>query len=292
MNGGRRQFAPGATRGPSRAFFGPLIEGRTYRALAYLLLGLPLGVAYFASVVTMLALGLGLAITVVGMPVLAAALRLARDLTAFDLRLTEGLLGREMPRVPVVSASERGWRRYLGDRDAWVDAAYLLLRLPLGVLDFTVAVAFVASGLFLVFLPVVVAAGATGIVVGTWSVDSQARAWLFVPGGVLLLLISPHAINGVALLSARLPRAMVGRLDYRRLRFDVLGMLRPEVELTGPALLDQLRLYHGASADCTARKLFVVLVELERSGLAYRREDDPFDRYTLSPEGEAAASFR
>ncbi len=198
-----------------------------------------------------------------------------------------------MPRVPLVTSRERGWRRYLGDRDAWVDAAYLLVRLPLGIIDFTVATAFVASALFFLFLPVIVAAGATTLtIVGTWKVDTQARAWLFVPGGVLLLLVSPHVIGGLASLSARIARAMVGRVDYRHLRSDVLGLLRPDVELTGPALLEQLRLYHGASADCTARKVFVVLSELERDGLAVRREDDPLNRYMLSSAGPVAPGGR
>jgi hypothetical protein len=277
-------------RGPLRAFFGPLIEGRTYRSLAYLLLGLPLGVAYFSFVLTMLALGFGLAITVVGLPILAATLRLARGLTALDMRLTEGLLHLEMPRVPIVTSSRHGLRRYFGDRDAWVDAAYLLLRLPLGVIDFTIAVSVVGSALFLVSLPVVVAAGATTLTVGAWSVNSQARAWMLVPGGVLLLLVSPHVIKGVASISARLPHAMIGRIDYSHLRSDVLAMLRPDVEQTGPAVLDQLRLYRGASADCTARKVFVVLSELEHDGLARRQDDSPFDRYSLSPEGELASA--
>ena len=261
---------------------------RTCRAFAYLLLGLPLGIAYFTCLVTLLALGLGLAVTVVGLPILLETLRLGRGMAAFDLQLTQSLLSLETPRVPAATAAGRGWRRRLLDREAWAETAYLLLRLPLGVIDFSIAVSFVAYGLYLLFMPVIEAAGAITFTAGSWSVNSQARAWMLVPGGVLLLLVSPHVISGVAFLSARLAPAMLGRMDYKHLRSEVLGMLRPEVELTGPALLGQLRLHHGASADFTAKKVFVVLSELERGGLAHRKEDRPLDRYSLSPAGEAA----
>lgn len=269
-------------RGAAHAFFAPLVEGRTYRAFAYLVLGLPLGVAYFSAIVTMMALGFGLAITIVGLPILALGLRLARGLTAFDLGLTESLLGVDMPRVPVVTASRHGWRRFFGDRDAWVDAAYLLARFPLGLAGCVIAISVVGTAVYFIFLPVVVAAGAHAMDIGSWSVDSQARAWIFVPGGVLLLLLSPHVINGLAFLSVRVSRVLVGRVGYRRLRADILTMLQPDAGLTGPAVLDQLRLYHGASVDCTATNVFVVLRELERAGIVARTPAGELDQYSLA----------
>ena len=139
---------------PLDTFFGPLVEGRTYRALAYLVLGLPLGVAYFCAVVAMLAVGFGLTVTIAGLPLIWVTLRMARGLTAFDLRTTGALLGVSMPRVPATPARKRGLRGYFGDREAWANVRYLLLRFPIGVAGFTIAVSVVASGLYFASMPI------------------------------------------------------------------------------------------------------------------------------------------
>jgi hypothetical protein len=289
VTGSQAEPGPRPARGAVAAFFGPLVERRTYRALAYLLLSLPFGVAWFSVVVTMLATGFALMVTLTGPFVIWLGLRAARGMTAFDLGWTERLVGLEMPRVPVVTSKGGFPRRWLGDHDAWVDAAYLMLRLPLGIADFTVAVSFAGSALFLLSLPIIEATGHVTMTWGAWQIDSQPRAWLFVPGGVLLLLVTPHVINGTAALSARVPRAMIGRVGYPRLRTGVLAQLDSDVPLTASEVFHRLHLFYGASADCRPRKVYAVLSQLERAGLVRRAEDDPFDVYSLTEAGAVLA---
>src|SRR3954454_16802909 len=69
----------------------------------YLILGLPLGIATFAVVVTGLALALGLAITLVGIPILVLTLYLARWMADVE-RLRAGLVLGER-----VRGDERRW---------------------------------------------------------------------------------------------------------------------------------------------------------------------------------------
>src|SRR4030065_435704 len=51
----------------------PYRDHRTYAVLAYLLLGLPLGILDFTVVVTGLSVGLGMVVTLVGIPLLVGS---------------------------------------------------------------------------------------------------------------------------------------------------------------------------------------------------------------------------
>ncbi len=275
------------------ALFGPLIARPTYRRLLFLALGGLLGTAYFCAVVCALVVGGLSSVTLVGAPVVRLMLRMARGLTAFDVGASARLLDTEMPRVPVVLPDDDcGLLRCLGDRDAWTDVAYLLLRFPAGLAGCVAGLALAASALFLMVLPIAEGAGARTLHVGPVVVDSQARAWLFVPAGILLLIVTPHAVNWLATVLGRLPWAIIGRLDYRRLRAEVLTQFVAGAELSGADVYGQLRLYHGPSADCTVRKVYVVLTELERAGLLGRSTRARSDSYALTAAGRAAASAR
>src|SRR5262249_28158671 len=78
-------------RAAMRWLLGAYADRRTYRAAAYFLLGLPLGILEFVLLVTGLSLGLGLLITLLGIPVLLATLLLARTLASFERQLASSL---------------------------------------------------------------------------------------------------------------------------------------------------------------------------------------------------------
>ena len=71
----------------------PLLEGRALRSLAFLVIGIPLGVAWFVLLVTGWSLGLGLLITLLGIPVLLVLGVAVRGAAALERRLADGLLG-------------------------------------------------------------------------------------------------------------------------------------------------------------------------------------------------------
>src|SRR3712207_1283768 len=70
---------------------------QTLRETVHLLLDLPVGIAGFTVVVTLLATGVSLAITLVGIPVLAAALLLMRAAAGAERARAAALLGVELP---------------------------------------------------------------------------------------------------------------------------------------------------------------------------------------------------
>jgi hypothetical protein len=143
----------------------PLTESRPRRAFprvrdiahdfAYLVLGLPVGIAAFTVIVTGLAMAAGLAITLVGVPILLLTLILARGIAELERRrasfvLDERIQGRER-------RLEGGiWQRtktIASDPSSWRDTAWSLLTLPLGVAGFTAAVTVWSAALGLLTSP-------------------------------------------------------------------------------------------------------------------------------------------
>src|SRR5215210_7177869 len=122
-----------------------ILDARTYRRILYLLLALPLGVAEFAFLVTAISFGFSTAITLIGIPVLVGSVYAWRWLANLERRLVGALVGTEIPSpYRPDPAGRRWWTRFaarLADPATWKDLAYLLLRLPLGILGFSVTVA-------------------------------------------------------------------------------------------------------------------------------------------------------
>ncbi len=123
----------------------------TAKEAAYLLLDLPMGVAGFVYVVTVLSLGIGLAVTVVGLPLLAAGLAGCRALGRVERARARALLGlrveerRLLRRRPAAGFLNWVWRS-LRDAAAWRHALYFLVRLPWGIFTFVVVVVLLVAG--------------------------------------------------------------------------------------------------------------------------------------------------
>jgi hypothetical protein len=112
------------------------------RDFAYLVLGLPLGIATFTVAVTGLSLAAGLAITLLGIPVLLGTLLAARWMARLERRRAGLVL--DAPAAAGERALEGGiWQRsraLAGDGSAWRGVAWALLLLPVGTAGFTAAV--------------------------------------------------------------------------------------------------------------------------------------------------------
>jgi hypothetical protein len=110
---------------------------------AYLLLGLPIGIASFTVAVTGVSLAAGLLITLLGIPVLLLTLLACRGFAALERARASLVLGEP------VHAAERPWKRdgawettkaILSDLAAWRDLLWSVVLMPIGVATFTVAV--------------------------------------------------------------------------------------------------------------------------------------------------------
>ncbi|MYW07263.1 sensor histidine kinase, partial [Streptomyces sp. SID2563] len=116
----------------------------TWKEVAHLLSNLPTAIAGFVYTVVMIAIGVGLAVTVVGLPLLAAGLQGSRLIGRAERARARKLLGVvvEEPSPPARGREDDGFFVWLWtslrDPVAWRAALYSFVRLPWGILTFTV----------------------------------------------------------------------------------------------------------------------------------------------------------
>ncbi|WP_371522403.1 sensor histidine kinase [Kitasatospora sp. NBC_01300] len=175
--------------------------------LAFALLGLPIGVLGGVYAVAVLYAGALLSLTVLGLPFVVAALAGARGLGGLHRRLVGRLLGERVPApgtLPRPSGAIARARAVLTDPVAWRALLYLLLRLPLGVLGFLVAVGLPLSCVWLVGFPLWVRLLEPG---------PRPVGWLDVagaPAGLAVLAAVPPALRAVSAADRGLARLLLG----------------------------------------------------------------------------------
>ncbi|MFJ4471993.1 sensor histidine kinase [Streptomyces sp. NPDC089424] len=117
-------------------------DRHTWKEIAHLLANLPASLLGFVYVVTMLSVGAFLTVTVIGFPLLAAGLLGARQLGRLERARARTLLGvrvdepSPLPRRGAGGFLPRLWMA-LKDPVGWRTALYDFIRLPWGILTFT-----------------------------------------------------------------------------------------------------------------------------------------------------------
>ncbi|MFF8025682.1 sensor histidine kinase [Streptomyces sp. NPDC007896] len=115
---------------------------QTWKEIAHLLANLPVSIFGFVYVVTLISTGAGLAVTVIGLPLLAGGLRGTRLLGRMERARARKLLGvriDEPSPMPVRGTGFFPWLwSSLRDPVAWRTVLYDFIRLPWGIVTFTV----------------------------------------------------------------------------------------------------------------------------------------------------------
>jgi Na+-transporting methylmalonyl-CoA/oxaloacetate decarboxylase gamma subunit len=189
-----------------------------------MLLALPTGIIYFVLAVTGLSLSVGMSVLIIGVPFFLMFMAICRVVSLAEGRLIEGMTGVRMPRRPVYQGKALGfWARIgemLKDPRTWTTIVYFILRLPIGILYFFLAVAGLSVSLTFIALPIVaVLARAGWFGLGGVEVFSNAQPeWIFDTGlaipilgvaGVLLLTALMHLARGIGRLHATFAKSML-----------------------------------------------------------------------------------
>ena len=207
-------------------FFGVIAQPQSYVNIFYLLLGLPLGIAYFVFLVTGISVGASLIIIWVGVPILALVLAGSWAMGEFERILAVSLLKEELPRSirgsPTLTGDQNlssverlfvgAWRRlksHLTNRLTWTVMLYLFLKFPVGIASFVVAVTLVSLTAGLLGAPFYYWVD-DGIDLGIWQVDVLWEALVLTLAGIPTVFVALHLMNGAAFLSGRLARVMLG----------------------------------------------------------------------------------
>ena len=264
----------------------PATEGATYRAMGYFVLGLGLGIVEFTLLVTGFSLGLGLLITVVGIPVLVVTFLIARGMASLERQLAVQLLDAPMPRHRFLPAEPTGaWvgrlRWQLSDRRTWSELAFLMLRMPMAILDLTFVLTLVGLALGGFAYPVAVALGAEPSI-ANWQVDTVGEAFLFVPISVLFLLVGPRLIVAWSKISRGLAAGLLGRVGGTELKREVVDILVRHEEADAFSVLDDLELRLGSGPFLSPTRVEAALLALESNGHITSRRSGSRTVYGLS----------
>ncbi len=211
-------------------------KSTTVGNITFLLLSFPLGLTYFLLVVIGLALGVSTLIIWIGLPILFATLILIRGMAAIERRMATNLLHVSFPYPRYAQdVLQQGFlRRYgavLRDPLTWTSTIYMILKLPLGIISFTLAlvlpiVAGAVTVLPLVYLinlfvnVILLKSGiqSTGIIIpyfievqGQFDLVMFARSFIGIPVGLALWFVTRSLLNGLALFSGEMARALLSR---------------------------------------------------------------------------------
>ncbi|HEU4328586.1 MAG TPA: sensor domain-containing protein [Roseiflexaceae bacterium] len=189
----------------------------TASAWRYLLLSMPIGVLSFAVLLIGLTLGLPLLLLWVGIPVLLLFAASVSRLVDLEADLAGRYLGLEpLPRMEP-PAGVGGAKRLLwlaGQGGFWGNLGFLLLKAPLGLLSFIVALVLPCTALALVLMPLAYPISQTyGFqlvhIEGVWTVDSWPRAFICSGIGVLLGVLSLWVFDVLASMWRGLARRLL-----------------------------------------------------------------------------------
>jgi len=154
----------------------------TWFPLGPLLLNLPLGIIYFAVLITGVSLGAGLFITLLGIPVLIGTGWMVRTFGNIERARLNAFLGTTFREPYRDAAQDAGWMARLlsigKDPATWRDFLYLMLRLPMGIFTFVVTVTTWAVGLGLLGSPVAYWFGVFHVYFGGRTFDGPRAATL------------------------------------------------------------------------------------------------------------------
>ena len=189
---------------------------RTWKETAYALVAFPLGVAWFTIFLTLLTTSVSLIVFVVGLPLLAATLWLARVASRAQREVAGALLDAAIPGPPSVPAEGRPFRRFLqplADLSTWRSLVYLLIfAFPVGLMLFIAAVVLWSVALSAVTAPAwyfAIPDENRGDVFGT-AIDAPWEWLVLVAGGLVLVFLTPWIMRALTAFDVLLMRALLG----------------------------------------------------------------------------------
>ncbi|WP_157529201.1 sensor histidine kinase [Nocardia sp. NRRL S-836] len=180
----------------------------------YLLTNLVTGIFWFTLSVVLTVVGLATSVIWVGLPILWLAMNVVRGGASVERAWVGAALRTEIPSPyrerPRGTLWER-WKAQFTDPATWRDFGYLLLLLPVGILEFTSVVAMWSVVASLVGLPFWIDDAPFAVVVGNfWTINSFSSA---LPVALVGLALIPFAVMGtrwLGVLHGRFARAMLG----------------------------------------------------------------------------------
>lgn len=203
--------------------------------IVFLLLSFPMGLLYFLLTVIGLTIGMSTIVIWIGLPLLFATLVLIRGLAVMERRIVASLLRTPFPAQTHIShqREQRFLKRFgniLRDPLTWTSMIYMLLKLPVSIISFTLALVLPIVSTALTLLPFVYlinlfidsillknGISSTSYIIpnfieihGQFDAVMFARTFIGVPVGLMAWVATRFLLSGLAQVSAEMARALLG----------------------------------------------------------------------------------
>lgn len=247
----------------------PYTERATYSTLGYLFAGLPVAVVGFCLTAVGLAVGVGLIITLAGIPILITMFRLLHKWVAFEREFASTWLDITIPdrRRRAPRSSSMWWRGLAGEvrhASTWREVAWVVVRLPLGIVGFVTAVVIVSLMFGGFAQPILHLAGVHNEI-GSWQIDTLTESVAFVPVSVLFCVLGPRLILGAGQTVGAVTRRFLGFIEPAELTATI-----ERIVADGPIgpfeLYGLLERQLGVGPWLSKTRVEATLLELEASG--------------------------
>jgi hypothetical protein len=201
-------------------FFRVMVSRQAYLNLFYLLAAFPLGVFYFAFLVSGLAAGISLSIIWVGIPILLVVGVGWWVLAKFERLLAKHWLKEDVPAMALPSNESNDiWTRFkeaCTNPVTWKSPLYLFLKFPLGIATFVIltmlislTLAFLSMPFTYEFLPEWQIGVFFDPGLPAWHINSMNDALLGALIGLMLWPVTLHVTNGLAWVHAKFAKVML-----------------------------------------------------------------------------------
>lgn len=201
-------------------FFKVLVSGQAYLNLFYLLAAFPLGVFYFAFLVSGLLAGISLSIIWVGIPILLLVGVGWWILASLERFMAIHWLKENVPAMAFPSNESTDiWTRFqefFTNPVTWKSPLYLFLKFPLGIATFVILITLISLTLAFLSMPFTYESlpeFQIGVFfdpgLPAWHINGMNDALLGALIGLMLWPVTLHVTNGLAWVHAKFARVML-----------------------------------------------------------------------------------
>ncbi|NUP80699.1 MAG: sensor histidine kinase [Nonomuraea sp.] len=252
----------------------------TWRAAPYLLVSGAFGLVWFVVLAVATSVSASLLIVWLGVPLTMATVLVSRGGAMLERRLLGAAFGVRIA-DPYRARPERGLGAHitwlLGDKATWQDLGYLLMLLPLGLVEFALSIGLWTATALLLAAPLLRVLYVLDGVRGDLVIDSWTGTFVAFTAGVALLVLTAYLVRGMAWLHGTLGTVLLGGGEEERLRASrARGIDAAEAER---------RRIERDLHDGAQQRLLSVAVDLGRAQAKF--DSDPDEVRTLIEQAHA-----
>ncbi|SEG58398.1 Signal transduction histidine kinase [Nonomuraea solani] len=200
---------------------GVVVDPMTWRAAPYLLVTGAFGLGWFVVLGFAVPVSLTLAVVWVGVPLTMATVLMWRGGAMVERRLMAAALGIRID-DPYLPRPDRGLgahlRWLLADSATWQDLGYLLMLLPLGLVESAVSLVVWLTAALLLIQPLLYGLYAFMGVYSDLTIDDWRGACVAALFGVVAVVLGAYLVRGMAWLHGMLATVLLGGSQEERLR--------------------------------------------------------------------------